>query len=509
MDDSFQDSAGSPPGSFAVAGGGSAGFLSALTLKAGFPDAAVTLIRSPRHPVIGVGESTTRAIPVFLHETLGIDREAFYRAVRPIWKLGNRLEWGDPAISHFNYPFDQALTTAHPGLRKAPLYYCADDVSDISLSSSLMDQNRSPCSLDQGHLTIRPEIAYHIDNRRFLGFLEEIAVQRGIEIREREITGIPRNGRDTIEALVFDDGSRLEADLYIDCTGFASRLLGETLGEPVDSYADTLFCDSAIVGSRPRGTPEDDPIHCYTTSTTMTHGWCWRIDFLDRITRGYVFASAFCTPDEAREELISNDPRLQDDLRLITFPSERRRRFWGGNVAAIGNASGFVEPLEATALQMISEQLRFLTKALLDAGADPPEMMRELENRRFRRRWDDIRDFLAVHYRFNRRIDSPFWRHCRGEAGLGNAEEFVEYYQKCGPSTLSQLLAPEPGIFELDGYLTMLLGQRVPTERPAVLDSRDLADWKTHCAGIRNRAAGMLSASQALTAFPFYHGDGP
>ena len=177
-----------------------------------------------------------------------------------------------------------------------------------------------------------------------------------------------------------EDGRILEADLFLDCSGFKSLLLKETLHEKYVSYADSLFCDRAVVGSFPR----KGLIPPYTTAETMENGWCWKIEFEDHVTRGYVFSSGFCGEDEAGKELLAKNPELGDDLRTVGFPSGRYENFWSHNVVAIGNASGFVEPLEATAIHLIATQLQLLVQGLKDSGRRLVPAMGNLQNRRYR-----------------------------------------------------------------------------------------------------------------------------
>lgn len=477
-----------------IVGGGSAGFLAALTFRHRLPQIPVAVIYSPEIPVIGVGESTTRAVPVFLHRDLKLDRDEFFRQVQPSWKLGLRLEWGDPADTHFNYPFDLGFDERPPGLTRPMAYCMLAEPSDCSLFSALMDRRKAPCVLQDGHYRIDQRTAYHVKNEAFVAYLQMKAQQAGAETIEATVVDVKWNEAGDVESLRLGDGREVAGDFFIDSTGFRSLLLGQTLGEKYVGYDDTLFCDAAVIGSWQR----DDEVRPYTTAETMDHGWCWRIDFLDVVTRGYVFSTAFCTDDEAMREMKQKNPALGDDLRLIRFPRGRYENFWVGNVAAVGNASGFVEPLEATALHLIVEQVHFLTLALSDAGCHVVPAMRDVENDRFRRLWDDVRDFLAVHYRFNRWLDTPFWRHCREATKLGGAAPLVEYFQQAGPSGLCNSLLDPTSIFRYHGYLIMLIGQRVATAAPRELAADQRQLWDAHREQIRNNVAPALPMREAL-----------
>ena len=300
-----------PIHSAVVVGGGSAGFLAALTFRRMLPQIKLAVVHSPDIPIIGVGESTTPAVPVHLHEHLGIDRNEFHKEVRPSWKLGLRFEWGAKDVPHFNYTFDGYLDKRIEGLSKWNAFYCLHDMRDASTFNAIMDRNRSPATMRNGRLSLDPRATYHIPNASFIDFLERKSVASGAELIADEVVGVERNESGGVKSLMLAAGRKLEADLFVDCSGFGSILLGKTLEEPYISYRDALYCDRAVVGSWSRADfPEDDTIRPYTTMTTMKHGWCWRIDFEDAVTRGYVYSSQFCSEEEAEFELRALQPQL-------------------------------------------------------------------------------------------------------------------------------------------------------------------------------------------------------
>lgn len=479
-----------------VVGGGSAGFMSALALKKKLPQATVSLVRSKQIPIIGVGESTTVAFPKFIHEYLDIPYSSFFDAVKPSWKLGIRFEWGDPAREHFNYSFDSAMGAKRPILSKNDAYYCLNDDVNATISSSLMDQKLAPCFGRNGQYRMRQNFGYHLDAHLLVEFLEALCSERGIEVLDGDVDDV-RVGEDGIESIKLANGSELTADLYIDCTGFRSLLLSKSLGIPFRSFGDNLFCDRALAGRFKR----DGVINPYTTTATMNSGWRWRIEFEDHVTSGYVFSSEFCDEAEAERELLAACPELAAaetaDLRLLKFPRGRYEAFWVKNVAAIGNSSGFVEPLEATALHMIAEQLRGLCQSLADCNGQSVPAMRDLQNRRCGNLWDDICSFLAIHYKFNHHRDTPFWRHCHNETDLTLATDFVEAYRQAGPSVwLSKLLGDS--IFGFDGYMCMLIGQKVPTEFSPDTLATEMPAWHTHRRGIENNAKRAMPVRESL-----------
>ena len=486
-----------PIRSVLVLGGGTAGLLTALTLRARLPQLVVQVIRSDRLGVIGVGEATTPWFPQYLHNVLGLERGRFYREVHPVWKLGNRLEWGPADRTHFNYPFGaKFLELRHPRLSKENVYFClAEDMSPANSYEALMERNQSPVlRRPDGRFTIDERFGYHIENRTFVAYLERIASERGIEIRDQEVTGAARDPSGDIVALDVHDGPAMRADLYVDCTGFRAQLIGQTLNEPFISYGDSLFCDTAITGTWSR----DAPVHPYTTATTMDHGWCWRTEFEGHISRGYVFSSQFCSRDTAIRELRDKNPQLGENLTAIKFTPGRRENFWVKNVAAVGNAAGFVEPLESTGLQMIGETAITLANALADCDGRPTPILRELANRHVARWWEDIRAFLAVHFKFNTRLDTPFWRHCRAETNLASARPLVDFYQQVGPSALCYMFVSQETVFGYGGYLALLIGQRAPTAYVSRLSDDQRRTWLRLVNEIRQDASHALAMEEAI-----------
>jgi tryptophan halogenase len=171
------------------------------------------------------------------------------------------------------------------------------------------------------------------------------------------------------------------------------------------------------------------------------------------------------------------------------------------NVVAIGNASGFVEPLEATALGVIAMQCRLLADCLTECRGRANDPMRHCVNDFNRRNWDAVRRFLAVHYRYNTRLDTPYWQHCRAKTGLAGAEEVVDFYRCNGPSLLAQdILVDKFDQFGLTGYYAMLLGQRVPHEAPHEPTAAERAAWVLRSAKMEQVAAGGVPVAEALAA---------
>ena len=177
-----------------------------------------------------------------------------------------------------------------------------------------------------------------------------------------------KRGEKGVDSLVAASGVAYEADLYVDSSGPRSLLLGETLAEPFWSYRSSLFCDRALFGTRERQPHE--PIRPFTTAETMNAGWCYQVDHEERVALGYVYASGFLADDLAEREFQAKYPRVKA-AGLVKFASGRRRNAWVQNVIAVGDASGFVEPLAASSSHVISHDASLLTEILLDSKLNP------------------------------------------------------------------------------------------------------------------------------------------
>ena len=294
------------------------------------------------------------------------------------------------------------------------------------------------------------------------------------------------------------DGRELRFDLYVDASGFRSRLMGDSLRSPFISYAASLFCDTAVVADVPQGSG----IEPFTLAETMDCGWCWKIPVEGVDHRGYVHASAFLSETQAIEEMRAKNPGM-GDTRTVRFRSGRHTDFWKGNVVAIGNAYGFVEPLESTALHMVIVELAYLI-AGLEAGADDPAGLADL-NRRVGAHWDYLRWFLALHYKFNRKLDTAFWRACRDDVDVSGLAPAIAHFQERGPWTSAAglgCLADDP-VFGDQGVMILLLGQKVDAPMPTPPTSR--ADWTMRMAAqsaLIQRAATHAEALDLMRERP-------
>ena len=485
--------------SILVLGGGSAGFLAAITLKRWLPRLNVTVLRSKDIGIIGVGEGTTVAVTNHLHGYLGLDPGEFHREVDPVWKLGGRLIWG--SRPYFDYGFSQQLNHKYPDLPKSTGFYAYDDMSDYGMHSAMMSRNRAFRRDDAGLPIVDGAFAYHLENETFVRWLEKTAARMGVTIMDGTVVDV-KQGEVGITALHLDDGRSMSADLFVDASGFQSVLIRKALSEPHISYKSSLWCDRAVVGGWDR---QDEPIQPYTVLETMDAGWAWRIDHRRKINRGYVFSSAFLSDELAEREFRQKNPKL-DSTRIVPFTSGRHQRTWVKNVVAIGNAFGFVEPLEATSLGMICHFAQILGVLLHDTDGHVSPSQQSLYNGILTSAFDNIRWFLSIHYKFNERLASSFWQECREKVDFSGAAPIVNYYQENGPTTLLRTPLLDPGDpFGTEGYLALLLGQKVPFRQSYVPSDEDQERWQAHRMSIRQMADRAVGVAEAMALLKSPH----
>jgi tryptophan halogenase len=479
-----------------VLGGGSAGFLCSMGLKMQVPDLQVRVIRSREIGIIGVGEGSTIPLTRYIHHFLGIDIRQFVRMARPTWKLGMRfLNWGPR--DHYYFALGAQLDQRLPNLPRNIAFYCDEEMDYATPLSSLMAHGKIFQRAPGGTLAWHWDFAYHVENQSFVQCLENLARAAGVEIVDDTVREV-RQDESGVSGLVMESGRTETADLYVDCSGFRSVLLGQTFREPFVSFKSTLYCDRAIVGGWERS---DEPVHPFTTCQTMDSGWCWQIELENRINRGYVYSSSFISDTEAEAEFRRKNPRL-GPTRIVKFVSGRYERGWIKNVVAIGNSGGFVEPLEATALGIIARQSRILCEILMETSRQvPPEHVNQYNNYHARV-WDGIRRILSIHYRFNTgQQQTPFWQACKNDVDLAGAEPVVESYSQCGPNSMwGPMLIDPVDPFGPSGYLTLMVGQKLPTKVRYRPSSIERATWDAEQQRYRSAALQGVTVRESLTA---------
>lgn len=478
-----------------VAGGNTAGLLAALTLKRRLPQLQVRVIRFPNAATEWATEGTTPVFPKILFEYLQLKPGQFFREVEPTWKLGTRFLWGPR--SHFFQTFGREYEQPAVEFPRSIGFYDPGESQFVGPSSALMAHHKAFPRRPDGLPQLNRQHGFHVESAKVLRYLENRCREYGVTFTEENIREVERS-EEGVGALRLGNGERVTAELYIDASGSQSILLGETLREPFVPFENAVHCDRALLGGWAR---TDEIIEPYTTVETMDAGWCAQIEHEYSIHRWYVYSSRFISDEQALAELMAKNPKITEQPRVESFRSGRYARNWVGNVAAIGDAAGFIEPLEATALKSACVQASTLADALADSLLEPTPSLVEFYNEYNARDWDEIRDFLAVHYAFNSRLDTPFWNACREKTDLGKAARIVRFYKENGPSLLAgPALVHLTDPFGLDGYLTLLIGQGVPHAKPYRPSAAEHHAWKKRLTHLESHSQRGMTVKEALDA---------
>jgi len=423
-----------------IVGGGTAGWMTAAYLVTAFGDTVrIKLMEAPSIPKIGVGEATIPNLQAVFFDFLGIPEADWMREVNGAFKTAVKfINWRKPrdgeTSTHFYHPF--GILPYIDGVHLPQYWFhltrgSGDPVDyECFTQAPLMDAQLAPKFLD-GRSAV-PH-AWHFDAHLVADFLCRWASARGVIRILDEVKHVSLDGRGFIASVQTAGGHKIEADLFIDCTGFRGLLINKALGEPFIDMSDHLLCDSAVAAP----IPNDDTmrgIDPYTGAIAMKSGWTWKIPMLKRFGSGYVYSSKFATVDEAARDFCKlwNLDESKTDLNKIRFRTGRNRRAWVNNCVSIGLSSCFLEPLESTGIYFITAAIYQLAKHFPTRAFDPALV--ERFNREIEFMFDDCRDFVQAHYFTSTRDDSPFW--LANKYGLvlsDNIKEKVEIY-KCGLS---------------------------------------------------------------------------
>jgi tryptophan 7-halogenase len=445
-----------------VLGGGTAGWMAASGLTHHLPHACtVRLIESEEIGIVGVGEATLPHIRFFV-ESLGIDEGDFMRATHATFKLGIDFHDFGHIGSHYLHPFGSFGTM----LNDVPFHHYwlrmraegrADDLFSYSIANVMAAQNRfAPPSDDPNSILSTYNYAYQFDATLFGPYLRNWAIARGVQRTEGRVVEIeqhPESG--DIVALEMACGERIEGDLFVDCSGFGSILLGRTLGADWEDWSHWLPCDRAMAVPC---TSLPGPIEPYTRATAMAAGWRWRIPLQHRVGNGYVYSSAHLSDEAAAEAILAAlDGEPMAEPRMLRFRAGRRKESWVRNVVAVGLASGFLEPLESTSIYLAQGAIAqlialFPRGGISDVERDEFNLMVDLE-------YDRIRDFLILHYHATTRDDSDFWNHVRTMDVPDSLREKIELFRLAG-----RIHKYTHGLFFEPSWLAVYIGQGIVPE---------------------------------------------
>ena len=442
---------GQPIRNFVIIGGGTAGWMTAALL-ARFLDSryTITLVESDAIGTVGVGEATIPMLRL-VNRALGFDENAFVKATNGSFKLG--IEFDGWRMEGHRYI--HAFGGMGRGLAFLPFYQFWLRYRAEGGDKTLWDF--SPCArAAYAHKFAPLEVpnlawAYHFDAGLYAAYLRRFAEAHGVKRVEGTIRHVRQDGESGhIAGVDLDDGTAVEGDMFVDCSGFRSLLLGQTLDVAFEDWSHWLPCDRAVAVPCEATRPT---LPC-TRATARKAGWQWRIPLQHRTGNGHVYCTAHLSDDAAHEILMTNlDGAPTGDARLLQFRTGMRRNPWHKNCVAIGLSAGFMEPLESTSIHLVQSAVDRLLKML------PGDRIADVDvaeyNRQTRFEWEAIRDFLILHYHRNAR-DEAFWRDCASMAIPDRLADRIALFEESG-----RIVREHEELFTEMGWLQVMLGQGV------------------------------------------------
>ncbi|WP_041522687.1 tryptophan halogenase family protein [Gilvimarinus agarilyticus] len=410
-----------PVTSIVILGGGTAGWLCAGVIAARVQKdyqtpPSITLIESPNVPIVGVGEGTWPTMRGTLRK-MGIRETDFIRECHVSFKQGAQFNQWTTGAADDSYFHPLMLPRSFNDINLAPHWLAGH--ADTPFSAAVCPQDAlcleglAPKQITTAEYAGIANYAYHLDAGAFSEFLKKHCTsQLGVRHISANVTGVNSTPEGDIASLSSDSAGDIAGDLFIDCSGFKSLLLGEHYQVPFKSCKGTLFIDRALAVHLPYPST-NSPITSHTLSTAQEAGWIWDIGLSSRRGVGHVFSSAHTSTDQAYQRLAEyakQSGHTLDELTVREIPIEpgHRTKFWQNNCVAVGLSAGFLEPLEASALVLVEISADMIASQLPGDRAVMDIVARRF-NKTFSYRWERIIEFLKLHYLLSKRDDSDFW----------------------------------------------------------------------------------------------------
>ena len=441
-----------------ILGGGTSGYLTAAYLRNTIPGAGkIQLIESSKIGIVGVGEGTQPYTTEFLRKC-GLQPIDWMKSARATYKLGVEFNgWSDEPYfvdndDYGSFVLGPEIPTFNYWLGKSK-----KEFFNFVQSYKLAKANKSPKLshvMDFTHGFLAPSWdAVHFDAHK-IGEAVKENIKDKIDIVDTEITEVD-TFEQGIKCLRDASGAEYHADLYIDCSGFKSLLLGKTLGVRYIDESENLPCNRAVAIPTQYKNPQEE-CHPYTKATTMKNGWRWTIPTYDRIGNGYVYSDAYCSKEDAEAELREAIGEFDAPANHLEMRIGTHEGIAHDNVVAIGLSAGFVEPLEATGITFTTKSVEFLVESLkFSDGAWGKDNLHYINNQ-WLSMYYEIRDFIFTHYKFASRKDTQFWRDVTSKELPDTCKKRLEMFVP-GPKD-SMFLPGITSMFHTGQWFEMLYG---------------------------------------------------
>lgn len=440
-----------------IVGGGTAGWMTAAAMGTLLKQKGmnIRLIESSNISNVGVGEATIPQLRLF-NDLLGLEEDDFVRKTQATFKHGIEfVNWKQKGHAYM-HPFG-TLGLNFEGVEfhqywlKMNSLGKAKDLQDYSFNSVAGKAGKMMRSINANNSPLSNiNYAFHFDASLYVKYLREIAESHGVKRTDAKVTDVTLRKEDGfIENIALETGEVVVGDLFIDCSGFYGLLIEQALHTGYQDWSHWLPCDSAVVVP---SKSVQDPIP-YTRSTAQKAGWQWRIPLQHRVGNGHVYSSKFISDEEAQQILLDTiDGEPIGSPRVLRFKTGMRNKFWNKNCIAIGLSSGFIEPLESTAIHLIQSGISrlmslFPSKAFEQQDIDTYNKQSALEMER-------IRDFIILHYKVTERDDSDFWNYCRNMEIPDYLQNKIELFKANG-----RIFREDDELFNQTSWLSVMVGQ--------------------------------------------------
>ena len=403
----------------AIIGGGSSGWMCAAYLngvlnKQGTQKVVdITLVESPDIPRISVGEAT---IPSMKHllAAIGIDEVDFMRTADATFKQSIKyVNWVHKDNSFYHHPFSRYRNQPvdHSGLNWLKSDRSIPFMETVSAQPIICEMGRSPLTIGPWNMGAPLTYAYHMNAQKFADYLRDFSVARGVNHIYANVTSVDMQSEQIIASVQTDTSQTISADLFVDCTGFRARLIGEEMNVGYEDLSQWLICDRAVTMHIPYDSHYPGMIRPYTTATALSNGWIWDIPMRSQRSIGYVHSSSFISKDDAEKEMRAylGDNTGELNCRFVDFKVGRRHQHWSGNCIALGLSGGFIEPLESTGLYL-SDLGSVALAEHFPFDSEHMPLLAQRYNRIMSNRYYEILDFINMHYCLTKRTDTDFWK---------------------------------------------------------------------------------------------------
>ncbi|MBC3765709.1 tryptophan halogenase family protein [Neptunicella marina] len=479
---------------FLIVGGGTAGWLAVATLSNILQnaDCQITLVESNDIGTIGVGEAT---IPPLLDaiRALGIDEADFIRKTQATFKWGIQFrDWLQKGSDYF-HPFG-ALGRRIDGHEFYQVWLkCRAEGDNTplmahSVEAELCTQQRFFEPFNAANTPLASaQYALHLDSGLVANYLRDFAIARGVQRIEGTVSQVHQHQNGDIASVSLIDGQQLSAQFFIDCSGFRGLLIEQTLNAGYHDWSAYLPCNRAV-------TVQSQNVHDalpYTIATARESGWTWQIPLQHRTGNGYVFCDQFCDDQTATDTLLNAvEGEVISTPRIIPFTTGMRKQCWFKNCLALGLAQGFLEPLESTAIHLVSKTLALFVRYFPSLSDN--QFLQQEFNRKVELDYLEIRDFLILHYCTTKRSDTAFWQHCANMPIPDSLQYKIELFKQAG-----NLVHQDEALFQSSSWYAIFTGMQVfPQRYNPTLDALNSQKLQ------QSLAAGANAIKQAVSKQP-------